>query len=166
MDRTFVYTMAVIGILAVIVGKKVLSNAGMEGILNVARAFLQSEEGFSATPYWDVSRWSWGYGTQAPGPGGTIDRDTAADDMMKHVMQDYDYLKKLITMPLTANQWGALLSFSYNLGPGNADNLVDNINRGDYIALGEQWNKYVYAGGVINSALVGRRQREWELFIS
>jgi len=166
MDRTDIYWMAAIGLLAILVGKKVLTSAGMEGILNVARSFIQGEELFSPTPYWDVSRWSWGYGTQAPGPAGTITRDRAADEMMQHVMDDYDQLKKRITMPLNANQWGALLSFTYNLGIGNAYNLLPNLNSGDYMALGAQWKQYVYAGGKVNQGLVDRRQREWELFVS
>lgn len=166
MDRDFTYSVAILGIIAVFIGQKILSSAGMNAILNTARAFIPTVEGFRATSYWDVSRWSWGYGTEAPGPNETITRDAAADEMMKHIMNDYDYLKKLVTMPLNANQWAAFLSFAYNEGTGNADNLVDNINRGDYMALGEQWAKYIYADHKINQDLIDRRAKEWELFVS
>jgi len=136
--------------------------------------FLKTWEGFSATPYWDVSRWSWGYGTRVPGstdnknirPSGTITQTQAMMDALGEVNKDYTYLKTLITVPLAARQWAALLSFAYNLGPGNADNLVPNINAQDYDALETQWKKYVYAGGVINQDLVDRRNAEWALFAS
>lgn len=136
--------------------------------------FLRLWEDFSATPYWDVSRWSWGYGTRVPGstdnkairPSGTITQSQAMMDALVVVNHDYTYLKNLITVPLGAQQWAALLSFSYNLGPGDADNLVPNINAQDYAALETQWKKYVYAGGVVNSDLVERRDAEWTLFSS
>jgi lysozyme len=136
--------------------------------------FLSSWEGFSATPYWDVSRWAWGYGTRVPGsvdnkyqvPTGTITKSKAMLDALGEVNKDYTYLKNLITVPLSARQWAALLSFAYNLGPGNADNLVPNINTQDMSALEIQWKKYIYAGGVVNSDLVERRNAEWDLYSS
>ena len=39
--------------------------------LTIALQAVQLFEQFRARPYWDVSRYSWGYGTQAPG----LDRD-------------------------------------------------------------------------------------------
>lgn len=128
--------------------------------------FLPEWEGFSAVPYWDVSRWSWGYGTQAPGPSGTITKEQALHDAMAVNDNNYKYLSKLITRPLSAGQWAALLSFAYNLGPGNADNLISNINSGNDAALKSQWLQYVYAGGVPNDTLKKRRAAEWELWQS
>lgn len=138
----------------------------------VLKKFLPPWEGFSATPYWDFKQWSWGYGTRVPNsvndpavkPPGTITREQAFAAMMLHVDKDYNDLKKLIAVPLSPNQWAALLSFSYNLGVGNADNLVYNINTKNMAALGVQWNKYINAGGVPNDQLIRRRAAEWELF--
>lgn len=130
---------------------------------------IPSFEGFSATPYWDVSRYSWGYGTPAPGPTGTITREQAVIEMNKHIDADYNYLKRLISRPLSANQWAALLSFTYNEGQGNGDNLVNNINSGDDTALEQQWklyNKVRDENGIlqVSSDLVDRRNREWEVW--
>lgn len=121
-------------------------------------------EGFRSHPYWDVDRYSWGYGTAAPGAEGTITRQEAFAEMSAYWMGDLVKLWPRIYIPLTTNQWAALLSFSYNLGLGNAYNLLPNINAGNFEALGVQWNKYVYAGGVVNSDLVARRQKEWALW--
>lgn len=134
--------------------------------LGYLRPFLEKWESFSPTPYWDVSRWSWGYGTQAPGSTGTIDRATAWSDAQAHIMGDKNYLANLLTVMLNARQWAALLSFSYQEGPGNADNLIQNINAGNLDALGTQWKKYIYAGGQIDPNIVARRAAEWDLFTS
>lgn len=166
MDQGFNYTVLTIGVIAIIIGRAIMKKSGTEAALNAARSFIPTEEGFRSTPYWDVKRWSWGYGTQAPGPTGTIDRDTATLEMMKHVTRDFERLQRQITNPLGNNQWAALLSFSYNLGVGNAEKLVPYINYGDYTGLGKQWQRYVYSDGVVNQDLVDRRRREWELFVS
>lgn len=151
---------AVVGLLAVI-----LFGAGFKKkLLDKLASFIPSVEDFSPTPYWDVSRWSWGYGTAAPGSTGTISRDKAFTDMIAYLLADYSTLSGRITRRLTVNQWAAYLSFSYNLGIGNALNLVQLINSGDFEALGVKWNQYVHAGGVVNQNLVERRQREWALW--
>jgi len=136
--------------------------------------FLQTWESFSSKPYWDYQQWSWGYGTKVPGssndpginPGGTITRDQAMQDMIRYVQNDYNYLAPMIKRSLKPNQWAAYLSFAYNTGKGNADNLITNINSGNDAALEFQWKKYIYAGGEINSNLIDRRKAEWQLWIS
>lgn len=135
-------------------------------LLDRLASFIPMVEGFRSHPYWDVTRYSWGYGTAAPGPTGTISREQAFTDMIAYLLADYSTLKKRITRNLNVNQWAALLSFSYNLGIGNALNLLPNINAGDDQALGVQWSKYVYAGGVVNNDLVERRGKEWGLWQS
>lgn len=143
-------------------------------ITDALKTFLPSVEGFSSTPYWDHKQWSWGYGTRVPGstadpnkkPPGTITRAQAFNDMIAHVQKDYYYLLPLVKRPLNANQWAAFLSFSYNLGTGNADNLITNINSGDDAALFAQWMKYVYASGERNAALIVRREKEIALWQS
>jgi lysozyme len=148
------------------------------GMINLVeqrlKTFLPPWEGFSSVPYWDVKQWSWGYGTRVPGstdnpnikPTGTITRELALLDAIKHAENYYLYLEPLIKVPLTVNQWAAYLSFSYNLGRYNADNLTANINARDFTALETQWKKYIYADGVPNQQLINRRAAEWQLFVS
>jgi GH24 family phage-related lysozyme (muramidase) len=128
--------------------------------------FIPSVEGFRASPYWDVSRYSWGYGTAAPGPSGSISRPQAFTEMLVHLMNDYDVLRPQVQRPLSTNQWTAYLSFSYSVGVGNADNLLVNINSGNDTALAAQWRKYIYAGGVVNQNLVQRREKELALWFT
>ncbi len=148
----------------------------MSAIKSILSPFLQLWEGFSSTPYWDVKRWSWGYGTPAlingqlatnfqVKPTGTISRLQALEDMLKHTAGDLLDLVGKITRPLRPNQWAALLSFSYNLGIGNAINLVENINKNDNNALQIQWNKYILVDGKPNDHQIKRRAAEWALWI-
>lgn len=139
----------------------------------ILKTFLPVWEGFSSKPYWDYKQWSWGYGTKVPGsvadkninPGGTITREQAFIDALQHIQGDYLYLKPMVKVPLSANQWAAFLSFSYNLGRGNADNLIPNINSKNFPALELQWKSYVNAGGVPLPSLINRRAAEWDLFV-
>jgi GH24 family phage-related lysozyme (muramidase) len=135
-------------------------------LINKLAEFIPSVEGFRSHPYWDVSRYSWGYGTKAPGATGTITRDQAFADMVSYLLSDYDLLKPKIHRQLSVAQWAALLSFSYNLGNDDALKLVPYINAGDDAALYNEWMKYVHAGGVVNSELVERRKKELVLWFS
>lgn len=148
---------------------------GAVSYLTYLRPFLETWERFSSSPYWDVTRWSWGYGTEVPGsvrsrsvvPAGTITRDAAFKALQAHAANDYAYLAPLVVGPLNPRQWAAYLSFSYNVGPGNADNLLPNLNARDLDALGEQWSRYVYdSNGNYSSNLAARRAAEWDLFTS
>jgi GH24 family phage-related lysozyme (muramidase) len=141
---------------------------------------LAKFEGFSSKPYWDVRQYTWGYGTKVPAkfmgadgkpkPGITINKLDAMADAWQHIQDDKQYLSKLVKVSLTTDQWAALLSFAYNEGSGNADNLVPNINAKKWLALETQWklyNKVLKNGSyVVSQDLVKRRASEWELFSS
>ncbi len=135
-------------------------------LLDKLSQFIPSVELFEPHPYWDVSRYSWGYGTAAPGETGTITRAKAFTDMIAYLLADYSTLSKRITRNLTVNQWVALLSFSYNLGVGDAFDLVPYINAGAFSTLGVQWQRYVHVDGQVSQNLVNRRQREWAIWNS
>lgn len=167
MNKKVIYTIAGFALLLLIFG------GTMSTWYNLLRDYFIEWEKFSATPYWDVKRWSWGYGTRVPGsvddpnvfPGGSITRWKAFADAYTHAENDYDYLQGLITVPLTGKQWAALLSFSYNLGPGNADNLVENINTRNWTALKTQWLQYNKADGEYRQHLADRREFEINNFL-
>lgn len=150
---------------AVVVALVVLGSGSFkQRLLDKLAEFIARVESFSAKAYWDVSRYSWGYGTAAPSATAVTTRANAFTEMINYLMDDYDTLSRKITRRLTVNQWVALLSFSYNLGVDDALNLVPVINSGDDVALRTKWVKYVYAGGVVNQNLVTRRNLEIDLW--
>lgn len=145
--------------------------ASGQGLFTTAEDLIISFEGFMPVSKWDYKQYSWGYGTRAPGPGLPISEGQARNELRSHIQNDYDYLSPLITRPLKATQWAPLLSFSYNEGPGNADNLIANINSGDDNALQVQWNKYIYVHDAAGNALISddlreRRASEWAMWVS
>lgn len=167
MSRQTVTICIIAGIFVLALLVPTMVNASSD-VYQVTDWLIPQFEGFRPSPYWDVSRYSWGYGTAAPGPDGTITREKALTDMRVHVKNDFNTLFPQLTRSLNPNQWGALLSFSYEEGSGNpgAGALVDDINAGDDSVLETHWKKYVYADGVVNQDIVDRRNREWGIWNS
>lgn len=94
------------------------------------------------------------------------------------VLLDHDYqsaqdqVERLVRVPLTENQLGALTSFVFNLGMGALamSTLLKKLNKGDYTGAADEFNKWVYAkvNGVSTKleGLVKRRAEERELFLT
>lgn len=137
-------------------------------IITSLETLIPEEEGFSETPYWDIRQWTWGYGTAAGfnervKPSGSITREKAMTDLIADFTKDYYLLAPKVTINLNANQWCAFLDFSFNEGIGNAENLLNDINSNSP-NLEHHIKEYIYAGGVINSDLVVRRNKEWVIW--
>lgn len=139
---------------------------------SMAAQFIAAKEGFSATPFWDHHQWTWGYGTNAaPGntnsasnPGGTITRERALSEMKSQLSR---YAAPVDALDSRYNwtdaERAALISFSYNLGPGKISNLTANGTRtkaeiADAILL------YDKASGQRVAGLTRRRQEERAMF--
>lgn len=73
---------------------------------------------------------------------------------------------RLIEVPMTDGQRGALIDFVFNLGAGQlqVSTLRKVINRGDIDDAPEQFAKWVYAGGVKLPGLIRRRSAEVDLW--
>ena len=69
---------------------------------------------------------------------------------------------------LNANQYSALVSFTFNLGCGNlqSSTLLRLLNAGDTAGAANEFPKWVYGGGVVLPGLVRRREAERQLFCS
>lgn len=139
-------------------------------IMDIAEGFIKAHEGFIAKSRWDNKQYSWGYGTAAPGPGLPISEAQALQELRAFIQNHYNYLSGLITVPLNANQWAALLDFSYHEGKYNADNLITNINAQDWDAFATQvrlYNKETVNGVLVyNEGFAQRREDELDLFFS
>jgi len=74
----------------------------------------------------------------------------------------------LVGVPLNDNQFGALTSFTFNLGVGNlsSSTLLKKLNRADYSGAAEEFPRWVRAGGKVLPGLVKRRAAERELFLT
>lgn len=72
-----------------------------------------------------------------------------------------------VKVPLTQNQYDALVSLSYNIGSSAFKNstLLKKLNSGDYKGAAEQFLAWIKAGGKKVQGLVNRREAERNLFL-
>lgn len=72
-----------------------------------------------------------------------------------------------VQVPLTANQFSALVSFAYGLGEANLkrSKLLHYLNAGYYRAAANEFERWVYVGPHRLPRLVARRNAERELFL-
>ena len=129
---------------------------------------LKYFEGCKLTAYQDsVGVWSIGYGhTKGVYDGMTITQDQA-EQMLLSELEEYEgYIENMVTVPLTQNQFDALVVWVYNLGPTNFRNstLLKELNAGNYNAAGQEITRWNKAGGKVLAGLVKRREAEAELF--
>lgn len=75
-------------------------------------------------------------------------------------------VEKLVTHPITQDQFDALVSFSFNLGLGalKGSTLLKKLNAGDFQGASNEFSKWVNAGGQRLAGLVRRRAAEQMLF--
>ena len=141
----------------------ILMNLGYKGT-----KLLKYFEGCKLTAYQDsVGVWTIGYGhTKGVYDGMTITQEEA-EQMLLTELEEYEgYVEKYVTVPLTQNQFDALVVWVYNLGPTNFRNstLLKELNAGNYNAAGQEITRWNKAGGKVLAGLVKRREAEAELF--
>lgn len=71
----------------------------------------------------------------------------------------------LVKVPLPVERRAALVSFVYNVGQGKlaGSTLLRKLNDGDVAGACEEFDRWVYAGGVKLNGLVARRAEERSL---
>ena len=129
---------------------------------------LKYFEGCKLTAYQDsVGVWTIGYGhTKGVFDGMTITQEEA-EQMLLTELEEYEgYIEDMVTVPLTQNQFDALVVWIYNLGPTNFKNstLLKELNAGNYNAAGQEITRWNKAGGKVLAGLVKRREAEAQLF--
>ena len=113
--------------------------------------------------------WTIGYGhTGADVKKGMIITQEQAENLLKQdLVVHTNNVSKLVKVPLTQNQFDALVSFEYNVGYGNLKNstLLKLLNQKKYEEAAQQFLRWKYAKGVVLAGLVKRRNAEMKLFM-
>ena len=111
--------------------------------------------------------WTIGYGsTKGVKEGDTVSQEEA-DKLLLHEMEEYEgYINDMVNVDLEQNQFDAMVSWVFNLGPANlkASTLLKVLNAkedDDLPAQIKRWNK---AGGKVLQGLIRRREAEALLF--
>ena len=138
------------------------------------KAFIKSFEGKRLVAYDDgTGVWTIGYGTIKYSNGvkvkkGDVCTDEQADQYFNNDLVKFENsVNSLVKVPLTQNQFDALVSFAYNVGAANlaASTLLKKLNAKDYKGAAAEFPKWNKAGGKVMNGLTKRRNAEMELFL-
>lgn len=140
-------------------------------VSSVGLQLIKEFEGFRATKYICAA----GYPTIGIGhvikKGENYDVITEAfaiELLRQDVRIAENYIRKLITKPLTQCQYDALVSFTFNCGGGalQRSTLRAKINRGEFASAADEFLKWARGGGRILKGLLRRRKAERALFLA
>lgn len=137
-------------------------------------AFLKEREGFSDRLRRDTTRMMIGYGCNLTPEqakeyeGRTITREEGHQLMMTFLNPIEQEVGKMITVPVTQNQFDALSSFAFNEGWPSLRNstLMHKLNAGDVTGAANEFSRWIFAEGVENDGLKARRELEKQLFLT
>ncbi|GKX53986.1 lysozyme [Leminorella grimontii] len=140
-------------------------NTGQAGI-NLIKEF----EGLELSKYRDaVGLWTIGYGHLIRS-GETFERSLTEQEaealLRKDLLESERGIRRLVSVPLTQNQFDALVSFVFNVGVGRlaTSTLLKKLNAQDYRGAADELPKWNKAGGNVLPGLTRRRQAERALF--
>ena len=141
----------------------------MRRINEAGKNLIRSFEGLELTAYQDsVGVWTIGFGhTRGVKEGQTI-TEAEAERLLDEDLAGFEKgVESLVKVPLTDNQFAALVSFAFNLGLGNlrSSTLLKKLNAGKYGEAAEEILRWSRAGGIVLRGLVKRRAMERALFL-
>lgn len=141
-----------------------------EKCLDLIRRF----EGFRSKPYrCPAGVPTIGYGSTRYADGRPVKLTDApiteaqADDIMRQTLGEYENaVNRYVTVPLSQNEFDALVDFAYNAGAKNLLNstLLRKLNAGDRKGAAREFGRWVHASGEVLPGLVKRRMAERALF--
>lgn len=140
-----------------------MMNISKEGL-----ELIKKFEGCELKAYKDaVDVWTIGYGhTKGVVEGMEITAEEA-ESMLEEELKEYcGYINDEVKVKLEQNQFDALVSWVYNLGPSNlrSSTMLKVINEGKYDEVPAQIKRWNRAGGKVLDGLVRRREAEALLF--
>jgi lysozyme len=134
-------------------------------------ALTEQFEGCELTAYQDVKGvWTIGVGHTGADvvPGLTITQAQAQALLANDVSSAVACVNNVVAVPLSQQQFDALVDFVFNVGAGafETSTLLKNLNAGDFAGTAAQFDVWDHAGPVVVPGLLRRRQAETALFNS
>ena len=139
---------------------------------------IKAHEGLRLKAYPDPGTksdpWTIGYGhTSAAGPpkvtpNMVITKDYAEEVFLRDLKTFENHVRFSVKTPITDNQFSALVSFVYNVGPTNFDrsSVLRCVNARQFDLVPAKLALYNRAAGKVLRGLVKRRAEEGKLFTS
>ncbi len=144
-----------------------------EATINLIKTF----EGLELNAYPDPGSggdpWTIGFGTtiypdgRKVKKGDTVTKEQASEYLMYDILKFSKKILPLLMQNLNDNQFGALVSFSYNVGIQNLriSTLLKKVNLNPQdISIRKEFEKWVKASGKVLPGLVRRRAEEAKLY--
>lgn len=131
---------------------------------------LEAAEGYSSKPYKDAAGY-WTYGIGHKDKLLHPDSFITHTDAMTLLAHDLEIaattIEKYVLVPLTDNQFSALVSFAFNVGCEAFKNstLMKELNRCHYAAAADQLLVWDHVNGHEVAGLAVRREAERTLFL-
>jgi lysozyme len=140
-------------------------------------------EGLRLKAYQDDSPgrvWTIGWGhTRNVKPTDVIDEAQAEAFLAQDLAEAEQFLAQHVTVPLSQNEFDALCSIVFNVGPGNPkrdgiirlasgqpSTLLRKLNARDYLGAAQEFPKWCHEGKLISAGLLRRRKAEQLLFLT
>jgi lysozyme len=132
---------------------------------------LEKCEGLRLKAYRDVvGVWTIGFGHTGPDvkAGQFITQEGAEDLLVQDLEIAAETVEKLTLVPLTDNQFSALVCLVFNIGQTAfaGSTLLRKLNQGKRADAAEEFLKWDHAGGKTIPGLTARRAAERALFLS
>lgn len=133
-------------------------------------SLIKRFEGFRTKAYLcPANVWTIGYGHTKTTKAGMIVSSAKAEELLREDLKGFEKaVNQLTKVPLTQNQYDALVSFAFNIGVSAFGNstLLKILNKGNYTQAAQQFFKWVNANGKKLPGLERRRLAEHDLFMS
>lgn len=139
--------------------------------LDLIKEHEQGPEGGPALEAYPCSAgvWTIGWGHTK---GVRFDQHATEDQCRQFLLEDTSFAEALVNsgirVPLTQNQFDALVSLVFNIGSGHfcTSTLRKKLNAGDYAGAAEEFPRWNKSKGVVLNGLVKRRAEERALFLT
>lgn len=160
-------------------------NAKLSAALPLVLPLVKESESLRLTAYLcpaGVPTVGWGH-TSGVQLGDRITAAQAEQLLQADLAEAAAIVDRVVTAPLTPGQYGALVSFVFNVGPGRRasggdpgkdgfvvlrngkpSTMLAKLNKGDFLGAACEFDKWIKGGGRVLPGLVKRRQTERALF--
>jgi lysozyme len=134
-------------------------------------ALVKEFEGLKLVAYWDNigNVWTIGYGHTGGVTRGLVITPAQADAFLQNDLEHAGiYVSRYVETDLTPNQFAALCSLVFNVGPSTliGTNFIRNINDCDWEAAANGFLLFCHGGGKVVQGLLNRREAERKLFLT
>jgi lysozyme len=132
-------------------------------------ALIKSFEDCKLAAYQDQRGiWTLGWGhTLGVVPYQTCSQEDADIWFVQDTQTAVNAVNRTTDVPLTQEQFDALVSFTFNVGQGSEahSTLLALVNQRNFAAAGDQFLVWNHTNGVVNAGLTRRRKAERALFL-